>query len=58
MTNTTLNEALQGEPPPDWTRRPNAKDELRDKAREPRTQGTDYDEIVATLGVANSRVSL
>src|SRR5271165_3696644 len=58
MSNTTLNEALQGEPPPAWMRRPNAKDELRDKARELRTQGMDYDEIAATLGVAKSSVSL
>ena len=32
MGNTTLNEALAGEPPPEWTRRPNAKDELRPRA--------------------------
>jgi transposase len=58
MSNATLNEALQGVPPPEWTRRPNAKDELRDKARELRTQGMDYEEIAATLGVAKSSVSL
>jgi transposase len=58
MSNTTLNEALQGEPPPEWTRRPNAKDELRAKARELREQGLDYEEIAAALGVAKSSVSL
>jgi hypothetical protein len=34
MSNVTLHDALRGVPPPDWTRRPNAKDELRAKARE------------------------
>jgi transposase len=58
MSNATLNEALQGVPPPEWTRRPNAKDELRDKARELRIQGMDYEEIAAALGVAKSSVSL
>jgi hypothetical protein len=28
LNNGTLNKALQGEPPPEWTRRPNAKDDL------------------------------
>ncbi len=58
MSNSTLNEALQGEPPPEWTRRPNAKDDLRVKARDLRTQGLDYEEIAAALGVAKSSVSL
>jgi hypothetical protein len=58
MSNTTLNEALAGEPPPDWTRRPNAKDELRARARELRTQGMSYGEIAGTLGIAKSSVSL
>jgi hypothetical protein len=56
--NRTLHEALRGEPPPQWTRRPNAKDDLRAKARELRLQGLDYEEIVARLGVAKSSVSL
>jgi transcriptional regulator with XRE-family HTH domain len=58
ISNSTLNDALKGEPPPEWTRRPNAKDELRAKARELRTQGMDYEEIAAALGVAKSSVSL
>lgn len=53
-----LNDALRGEPPPEWTRRPNAKDDLRAKARELRLQGLDYDGIVARLGVSKSSVSL
>jgi hypothetical protein len=35
---STLNELLRGVPPPDWTRRPNAKDDLRDKARQLRAR--------------------
>jgi len=58
MSNSTLNEALQGEPPPEWTRRPNAKDDLRAKARDLRTQGMDYEELAAALGVAKSSISL
>src|SRR3984957_13978531 len=57
-SNQTLNEALQGEPPPEWTRRPRAKDDLRDRARELREQGLDYEEIAGALGVAKSSVSL
>jgi transcriptional regulator with XRE-family HTH domain len=43
---------------PGWTRRPNAKDDLRTKARDLRLQGLDYEEIVARLGVSKSSVSL
>ena len=58
MSNATLNDALRDEPPPEWTRRPTAKDERRAKARELRAQGMDYEEIAAALGVAKSSVSL
>ena len=58
MSNVTLNDALRGVPPPDWTVLPNAKDEQRAKARELRAQGMDYEEIAAALGVAQSSVSL
>jgi hypothetical protein len=54
----TLNEALQGTPPPEWTCRPNAKDDLRAKARELRMQGLAYNEIVDRLHVSKSSVSL
>jgi hypothetical protein len=57
-SNWTLNEVLRGEPPQPWTWRPNAKDELRAKARNLREQGLDYEEIVAELGVSKSSVSL
>jgi transcriptional regulator with XRE-family HTH domain len=56
--NRALQEALRGEPPPEWTSRPNAKDDLRAKARYLRLQGLDYEEIVARLGVSKSSVSL
>jgi transcriptional regulator with XRE-family HTH domain len=54
----TLNEVLRGEPPQPWTWRPNAKDDLRSKARDLRVQGLDYEEIAAELGVSKSSVSL
>ncbi len=54
----TLGDALRGEPPPAWTRRPKAKDEVRARARALRAEGRDYDEIAARLGVSKSSVSL
>jgi Homeodomain-like domain-containing protein len=56
-SNETLGKALRGEPPPEWTRRPRAKDHLHAQARELRAQGHDYAEIAAALGVAKSTVS-
>jgi hypothetical protein len=56
--NRTLGAALKGTPPADWTLRPNAKDDLRERARELRTQGLSYNEIVTKLGVSKSSVSL
>lgn len=38
-SNATLDKLLAGEPPPEWTRRPRAKDDLRAKARRLREQG-------------------
>lgn len=57
-SNTTLDRALRGEPPPEWTRRPNAKDEVRARARELRADGLKYQEIAGALGVSKSSVSL
>jgi AcrR family transcriptional regulator len=57
-SNATLNEALRGEPPQPWTLRPNARDDLRDAARELRCRGLDYRRIAAELGVSKSSVSL
>jgi len=56
--NDILNRLLDGVPAPDWTRRPNAKDDLRDRARELRKQGRTYDEIQVELGCSKSSVSL
>ncbi|MER6351385.1 hypothetical protein ABT186_05940 [Streptomyces sp. NPDC001634] len=56
--NDILNRLLEGEPPPEWTRRPNAKDDLRDKARELRLQGWTYDQIQVELGCSKSSISL
>jgi predicted transcriptional regulator len=57
-SNQTLNEALRGEPPLMSTWRPNAKDDLRARARELRQQGLVYNQIAAELGVSKSSVSL
>ena len=54
----TIHEALQGVAPAEWTKRPNAKDDLRAKARELRLQGWYYDAIAAELHVSKSSVSL
>lgn len=56
--NETLSRMVAGVPPPDWTRRPRAKDDLRARARELRAQGLAYNQIAAQLGVSKSSVSL
>jgi transcriptional regulator with XRE-family HTH domain len=58
FNNDILNQLVKGEPPPEWTKRPNAKDDLRAKARELRLQGWTYDRIEAELGCSRSSVSL
>lgn len=55
--NDILNRLLEGEPPPEWTNRPNAKDDLREKARELRLQGMTYDRIQVELGCSKSSIS-
>jgi hypothetical protein len=57
-SNASLDRALRGEPPPEWTRRPNAKDQVRARARELREGGLNYDEIAGALGGSKSSVSL
>jgi transcriptional regulator with XRE-family HTH domain len=57
-SNATLDRALRGEPPPEWTHRPRAKDDLHARARQLREQGLDYEEIAEALGVSKSSVSL
>ncbi len=56
--NDLLNRLLEGEPPPEWTRRPNAKDDLRTRARELRLEGWTYDRIQVELGCSKSSISL
>lgn len=56
--NDILNRLLEGEPPPEWTKRPNAKDDLRNRARELRLQGWTYDRIQVELGCSKSSISL
>ncbi|MGV9451829.1 hypothetical protein [Streptomyces sp. NPDC003635] len=58
FNNDLLNRLVKGEPPPQWTKRPNAKDDLRAKARELRLQGWTYDRIEAELGCSKSSISL
>ncbi|MEU7056853.1 hypothetical protein [Streptomyces sp. NPDC046197] len=56
--NDILNQLVKGEPPPEWTKRPRAKDDLRAKARELRLQGWTYDQIEAELGCSKGSISL
>lgn len=56
--NDLLNRLVEGEPPPEWTKRPNAKDDLRERARELRRQGWTYDRIQLELGVSKGSISL
>ncbi|MGW3125286.1 hypothetical protein [Streptomyces sp. NPDC001123] len=58
FNNDILNRLVKGEPPPEWTKRPNAKDDLRARARELRLQGWTYDQIEVELGCSRSSVSL
>ncbi|MFF4663995.1 hypothetical protein [Streptomyces sp. NPDC001282] len=56
--NDILNRLLEGDPAPEWTKRPNAKDDLREKARELRLRGMTYDQIQVELGCSKSSISL
>ncbi|WP_030690293.1 hypothetical protein [Streptomyces globisporus] len=56
--NDLLHRLVKGEPPPEWTKRPNAKDDLRARARELRLQGMTYDQIQMELGCSKSSISL
>ncbi|MGW6269256.1 hypothetical protein [Streptomyces sp. NPDC055060] len=56
--NDILNRLLEGEPAPEWTKRPNAKDDLRERARELRLQGLTYDQIQLELGCSKGSISL
>ncbi|MEU9505147.1 helix-turn-helix domain-containing protein [Micromonospora sp. NPDC048170] len=49
-----INDLLRGVPPPERTRRPNAKDDLRAAAVELRAEGHSVNDIARQLGVAKS----
>jgi hypothetical protein len=53
-----LHRWLEGVPPPEWTKRANAKDDLRERAIELRRQGRSYREIREELHVSKSSLSL
>lgn len=54
----TLADWLRGIEPPEWTRRPNAKDDLRAEAIELRKQGWSVNDLAVRLGVAKSTAHL
>ncbi|MFC7923800.1 hypothetical protein [Streptomyces cinereoruber] len=56
--NDLLHRLVKGEPAPEWTKRPNAKDDLRTRARELRLEGWTYDRIQVELGCSKSSISL
>lgn len=56
--NDLLNRLLEGEPAPEWTKRPRAKDDMRARARALRLKGWTYDQIEVELGVSRSSISL
>ncbi|GAA3789719.1 hypothetical protein [Streptomyces chiangmaiensis] len=58
FNNDILNQLVKGEPPPEWTKRPRAKDDLKERARQLRLQGWTYDQIEVELGCSRSSVSL
>jgi AcrR family transcriptional regulator len=58
VSNRILDDALRGTPPAEWTRRPSAKDDLRQTARKLRTEELSVNEIAARLGVSKSSVSV
>lgn len=52
-----LSRWLKGVRPPEWTGRPNAKDELRERAVALRLEGRSYREITELLGVSKGTLS-
>jgi len=54
----TLGEWLRGVPPPEWTKRPRAKDGYRAQAVELRKQGLSYNQITKIVPVSKSTLSL
>jgi transposase len=56
--NGTISDWLRGLEPPEWTRRPNAKDDLRETAIEMRSDGYSVPRIATELGVSKSTAYL
>ncbi|MFF9509488.1 hypothetical protein ACF1BU_22280 [Streptomyces sp. NPDC014724] len=56
--NDILGRLVRDEPAPEWTKRPRAKDDLRERARKLRQQGMTYDQIQVELGCSKSSISL
>ena len=56
--NGTLSEWLRGTEAPEWTRRPRAKDDLRERAVELRRAGATVPQIAETLSVSKSSAYL
>src|SRR5437588_804690 len=54
----TISDWTRGIPNPEWTKRPNAKDDLREVARAMRLEGRSYREIRAVVPVSKSTLSL
>jgi transposase len=52
-----LDRWLRGTPPPAWTKRPRAQDDVRERAASWRRQGHSYREIQAALGTSRSTLS-
>ncbi|MEU8889470.1 helix-turn-helix domain-containing protein [Streptomyces sp. NPDC048442] len=57
FNNDVLYRLVQDEPPPEWTKRPRAKDDVRATARELRLQGMTYTQIQTELGCSKSSIS-
>ena len=52
VSRDTMADWLWGLPTPEWTQRPNAKDDLRDQAVELRRDGCSVPDIATKLGVS------
>ncbi|HVE47760.1 MAG TPA: hypothetical protein VNA57_13555 [Acidimicrobiales bacterium] len=58
VSNKMLTKWLKGIPPPEWTKRPRAKDHLRERAVAMRLEGGSYQEIKEVIGVSKGTLSL
>lgn len=58
MSDRKLSDWLAGTTPPKWSSRPQAKDDVGERARELRLEGKAYSQIAAELGVVKSTLSL